>query len=136
METQQKFLDFMERMEKINRKQVFYARLQFLFTVIAAVCCIVLLVTASKMVPMLQETAKQAETVLSNLETVTTQLAQADLAGMVGNVDDLVTTSQEGVKQALDKINGIDFDALNEAIKDLSDVINPITNFFRTFRIG
>ena len=141
MENTQKLMDLLEQMEKANRKQVAYARLQFVFSVIAAICCILLLLAGVKVLPQLQEAALQAETVLTNLETVTTELAQADLIGMVENVDALVTnvdglvgTSQEGVEQTMAKINAIDFDALNDAIKDLSDVIEPIAKFFNTFK--
>lgn len=141
MENNQKLMDLLEQMEKANRKQVAYARLQFIFSVIAAICCILLLLAGVKVLPQLQEAALQAETVLTNLETVTTELAQADLIGMVENVDALVTnvdglvgTSQEGVEQTMAKINAIDFDALNDAIKDLSDVIEPIAKFFNTFK--
>ena len=141
MENNQKLMDLLEQMEKANRKQVAYARLQFVFSVIAAICCILLLLAGVKVLPQLQEAALQAETVLTNLETVTTELAQADLIGMVENVDALVTnvdglvgTSQEGVEQAMAKINAIDFDALNDAIQDLSDVIEPIAKFFNTFK--
>lgn len=141
MDNNQKLMDLLEQMEKANRKQVAYARLQFVFSVIAAICCILLLLAGVKVLPQLQEAALQAETVLTNLETVTTELAQADLIGMVENVDALVTnvdglvgTSQEGVEQTMAKINAIDFDALNDAIKDLSDVIEPIAKFFNTFK--
>lgn len=141
MENTQKLMDLLEQMEKANRKQVAYARLQFIFSVIAAICCILLLLAGVKVLPQLQEAVLQAETVLTNLETVTTDLAQADLIGMVENVDALVTnvdglvgTSQEGVEQTMAKINAIDFDALNDAIQDLSDVIEPIAKFFNTFK--
>ena len=141
MDNNQKLMDLLEQMEKANRKQVAYARLQFVFSVIAAICCILLLLAGVKILPQLQEAALQAETVLTNLETVTTELAQADLIGMVENVDALVTnvdglvgTSQEGVEQAMAKSNAIDFDALNDAIQDLSDVIEPIAKFFNTFK--
>ena len=141
MENTQKLMDLLEQMEKANRKQVAYARLQFVFSGIAAICCILLLLAGVNVLPQLQEAALQAETVLTNLESVTTELAQADLIGMVENVDALVTnvdglvgTSQEGVEQTMAKINAIDFDALNDAIKDLSDVIEPIAKFFNTFK--
>ena len=141
MDNNQKLMDLLEQMEKANRKQVAYARLQFIFSVVAAICCILLLLAGVKVLPQLQEAALQAETVLTNLESVTTELAQADLIGMVENVDALVTnvdglvgTSQEGVEQTMAKINAIDFDALNDAIKDLSDVIEPIAKFFNTFK--
>jgi hypothetical protein len=54
---------------------------------------------------------------------------------LVSNVDGLVAISQEGVEQAMEKLNGIDFEALNQAIQDLSDVIEPIANFFNTFKL-
>lgn len=143
METDMKLVELLERMEQTNKKQVFYARLQFLFTVVAALCCVVLLLSGMSVLPKLQETAVQAEAVLTNLETVTTELANVDLNSMVQNVDALVTdvdglvgTSQVGVEQAMEKLNAIDFDALNEAIKDLSDVIDPIARFFNKYKIG
>ena len=143
MENDQKLLQLLEDMEKANRKQVTYARLQFIFSVVAAVCCMALLLSGMKVLPRLQETAAQAEVVLSNLERVTSELAESNLSSMVenvdalvGNVDGLVTTSQSGVEQTMEKINAIDFEALNDAIKDLSDVIEPIAKFFNTFKIG
>ena len=141
MENNERMMELLERMEKANRKQVAYARMQFLFSAVAAVCCALLLFSGMKILPQLQEAAVQAETVLSNLETVTTELAQADLSGMVenvdalvNNVDGLVGTSQTAVEQTMTKINAVDFDALNEAIKDLSDVIEPIAKFFNNFK--
>ena len=141
MENNERMMELLERMEKANRKQVAYARMQFLFSAVAAVCCAMLLFSGMKILPQLQKAAVQAETVLSNLETVTTELAQADLSGMVenvdalvNNVDGLVGTSQTAVEQTMTKINAVDFDALNEAIKDLSDVIEPIAKFFNNFK--
>lgn len=143
MENDQKLLQLLEDMEKANRKQVTYARLQFIFSVVAAVCCMALLLSGMKVLPRLQETAAQAEVVLANLESVTSELAESNLSSMVENVDalvenvdSLVTTSQSGVEQTMEKINAIDFEALNDAIKDLSDVIEPIAKFFNTFKIG
>ena len=141
MEQDQKLLELLQQMEKSNRKQVTCARLQLVFSLIAAVCCVALLLVGIKILPQLQEATAQAETVLQNLETVTTELAQADLSGMVENIDALVTnvdglvgTSQAGVEETMKKINGIDFDALNNAIKDLANVIEPIAKFFNTFK--
>ncbi len=139
----ERLLQLLEKMENTNRTQVLYARLQFVFTALSAMCCIVLLVFGMKVLPQLQEAAVQAETVLTNLETVTTELAASDLSSMVenvdalvGNVDGLVSASQSGVEQAIEKMNAIDFEALNDAIKDLSAVIEPIAKFFKTFKIG
>lgn len=143
MEIDQKFLELLERIESSNRKQTRYARLQFILSFTAAGACLVLIFAGMKILPQLRQIIMQTETVLTNLETVTTELASADLPGMVseidvlvGNVDELVSTSQTGVEQAIAKINAISFDQLNEAIKDLSDVIEPIAKFFKSFKFG
>ena len=89
------------------------------------------------------ESLQKIGTVLVDVYNRLTELAQSDLSGMVtnmdtlvANVDGLVGTSQAGVEETMKKINAIDFDALNQAIKDLSDVIEPIAKFFNTFKLG
>ena len=61
MENNERMMELLERMEKANRKQVAYARMQFLFSAIAAICCAVLLFSGMKILPQLQEAAVQAE---------------------------------------------------------------------------
>ncbi len=68
----------------------------------------------------------QAETVMDNMEQVTTELATADITGMLKDMDTLVTTSEEGMGEALKKVTDIDIDSLNEAIKDLGAIVAPL----------
>ena len=145
---QQEQLDvhqLLERLDKSNRQQVKYARLQCLFSAVAAVCCVVLFVSVNSLMPQIQQLSVQLETVLANLETVTTQIAELDLKGMVQsaegdlktmvqNVDSLVSTSQAGVSETLKKLNSIDFAKLNQAINDLSAVVEQLSRFFNVFR--
>lgn len=145
---QQEQLDvhqLLERLDKSNRQQVKYARLQCLFSAVAAVCCVVLFVSVNSLMPQIQQLSVQLETVLANLETVTTQIAELDLKGMVQsaegdlkimvqNVDSLVNTSQAGVSETLKKLNSIDFAKLNQAINDLSAVVEQLSRFFNVFR--
>lgn len=140
MNSEQHYQQLLTRMEENSRKQVVYARIQCIFSIVAAVCCIALLIVGITVLPKLQNVAEQADVVLSNLESVTSELAEVDLTGMVehvdtlvSNVDDLVATSQDGVESTMEKINEIDFEALNKAIEDLSDVIAPIADFFNMF---
>lgn len=140
METNPETREWMAKMEKSSRQQVRWARLQCLFALAAAVCCAAVLLIVLTFVPQVQQVVGQvqnlgiqAETVLTNLETVTSELAAVDLESMVTNVDSLVTNSQDGVKQALDKINTLDIETLNQAITDLSDVVKPLAEFFNKF---
>ena len=140
MENNQEMQKWMEQMERSNRQQVRYARLQCFFSFAAALCCAALLFAVIRVLPQVQQItgqvqdlAVQAETVLTNLETVTNELAAVDLGSMVTNVDSLVSSSQEGVEQALGKINSLDIDSLNQAIADLSEVVEPLAKFFKAF---
>lgn len=140
METNPEMQELMTRLEKTSRQQVRYARLQCFFAVLAAVCCCAMLLAVLSVVPQVEQIAvqirnlgTQAETVLGNLEAVTSELAQVDLGSMVSNVDSLVADSQEGVKQALDKLNALDIHSLNQAIADLSAVVKPLAEFFSKF---
>lgn len=75
----------------------------------------------------------QAEIIMDNMETVTQTLADADLGGMVENVNTLTTESQSVVTEAMKKLDTIDIITLNKAIQDLADVVEPlakVSNFF------
>lgn len=133
MEEKKELQEWMDRLEKFNHQQAKYAKLQCLFTLVAAVCCVSLFVLVYIKLPAMQEVVVTMETVLENLETVTNQIAEVDFGAMVKNVDDLVVTSQAGVEQAMDQISAIDFKTLNQAIKDLSDVVAPLAKFFNVF---
>ena len=151
MEEKQELQEWMDRMEESNRQQARYAKWQCIFTAIAAVCCVSLFLLVYIKMPALQDLSIKMEnvltdlevitqqlsgsmeTVLENLETVTAQLAEVDLGAMAESVDDLVTTSQAGVEQAMDRLNTIDFKKLNQAIGDLADVVEPLAKFFNVF---
>ena len=79
------------------------------------------------LMPEVRNLTRQMETVLANLELVTTQLAGMDLGVMVQNVDELVVTTREG-------LGAIDFQMLNQAIEDLADVVEPLAKFFNVFQ--
>lgn len=140
MEMNPEMLTFLEKLEKSNRQQVRFARLQCLFSVLAAACCLLLLLTVAKIVPDIRALSQeiggialQAETVLTNLETVTEELAAADLEGLVTNVDNLVATGQEGLEEVMVKLNAMDIETLNKAVEDLSKVVEPLARFAERF---
>jgi len=127
-------LELLKKMEENSRKQLNYARIQCLFSILAAVCCIALLVVVLHMLPTVQGIAQQAEVILADLETATHNLAKIDLTGTIDNVNALLTTSQSGVEEAMEKINAIDFETLNSAIEDLADIIKPLADVSNLFK--
>lgn len=148
MDNQVDYGKHLAALEEISRKQLRYTRLQCLFSLISLVCCVVVVVLVCTALPRVNAIVSQAELILTNLETSTKELARMDLDSiaqqmqdlltnvdsLVGNVDTLVSTSQQGLVETLEKVNRVDFDALNKAIKDLSAVVEPLANFFSSFR--
>ena len=148
MENNTEMLAVLERMEKAGRKQLLYTRLQFIFALIAAVCCLTVLITVREFVPQLQSLTIQMESILENIDTVTQELASVDLGQMVRNVDTLVvevgglitdvgglvTDSQGAVQEAMDKLNALDLEKLNKAIEDFAAITESLANATRWFR--
>ena len=134
MEEKQELQELLKRLDESNRQQAKYARWQCILSVAAAVCCVGLFVLVWQLMPQVRALTGQMETVLANLEIVTEQLAGMDLGEMVRNVDGLVAASQAGVEEAMSKLNSIDFEELNRAIGNLSDVVEPMAKFFQVFR--
>ena len=125
----------LEQLAESSRKQEHFARIQCIFTIVAAAACLLLLFSVSRVIPQVKYLSEQihsisvqAETVLTNLETVTDELAKSDISSMVSHVDTLAQTSQSGIQQALEKINGIDIENLNKAIEDLSKIVTPLAD--------
>jgi len=140
--------EIMLRIERNSRRQTNFARFQCFSTIIITVCFVAIVAFVLIAMPKITEMVTraeglitQAETVMNNLEVTSEALSKMDLTALtedmvvlVDNVNELVTTSQEGVQQTLEKINMIDFEGLNQAIKDLSDVIEPLAKFVNTFK--
>lgn len=136
MDNQEQIQKLLEKMESNSRRQLFYSRIQFFATLALTVCCVLLLLRIRQFLPQIELLAAQAEQVLTNLEAVTGELQKLDLVGMVENINSLVSTSQDGVEEALGAIKEIRFDALNQAIEDLSAVIQPMADFVKRFNLG
>ncbi|MCR5508981.1 MAG: hypothetical protein K6F34_09870 [Lachnospiraceae bacterium] len=93
---------------------------------------------ANQIIAQTNEVINQANTVLSdvqptiqNLNAVTDELANSDLTGMLEDVDALVVSSEKNMAEALQTITDIDIDSLNQAISDLSAIVQPLAGMFR-----
>ena len=132
--------ELMEQIHASLEKQNRYAKWQLIFTVALVVCCVGLalmvfdlLPKVQALIPRVESLTQQIEVTLTDLQGITKQLAEADLKGMVDNVDQLVGSSQTAVEQTMEKMNSIDLTTLNKAIKDLAAVIEPMAKFFNMF---
>src|SRR5574344_1365932 len=127
MEENRETLELLRKIEKNSRMQTYSGYARTVLVLVCAVCIVVLTCAVMKLLPQInailgqaQDAVKQVGTVLDYLEQTSYQLSQVDMQGMVSNVDGLVTTGQQSLQATMEKLNSIDFDALNKAIKDLS----------------
>ena len=136
----QDMLELLRKIEESNRKQLLYTRIQCIAALVAVACFAGIyflikdfLPQISTIVTQIPGVVAQMEVVLGNLETVTTELTEVDFVGMVEGVNTLVATGQSGLQETVNKMNSIDFEALNKAIDTLTQVIEPLAKFFKVF---
>lgn len=138
MMTGEEFCAMMERIEASNAGQEKYAKKQYHMSRITAAASVivlgVVLYTASVLIPKINVTYQNMELIMEDLQIVTSELAEADINKMIDDVDELAVKSQENIGSAMEKINAIDIEGLNQAIKNLSDAVGPFAEFFNKFR--
>ena len=131
----QKYMqEMMERIEKSNAGQEKYARRQYRMSQITAAASLLILAavcyTCSVVIPKVNVTYQHLELVLEDLETISSELAEADLGRMIQDIDHMVVSSEENMNE----IGAIDIDQLNGAIASLSGVVKPLADFFGRFQ--
>lgn len=123
-------LEILKKIEENSRKSARNSTLQTVFTLVAALCCLAVVIAVFSVMPRVDGLLNQVETVLQNLEQISGELGRLDLEGMVANVDELVNSGQTSLEQTMEKLETIDFEALNQAIQDLAKVIEPLARLF------
>ena len=111
--------ELLSELLRYQKKEVRHARLA---TIVSVLLIGALLVTLLVALP-------RAVTVLDHMET---SLEQIDV--FVEGANQVVSQNTDAVTEAVGKLNGLDFDALNKAIRDLSDTVGPLANFARLFQ--
>ena len=111
---------------------------------IAAICvAAALLISLAIVVPkvfrfigQLEETVMEVDNLLVDVKSITKDVN--DLAdnvnSLVDNINNMVTDNMGAITDIVQSLNEIDFDTLNKAITDLSDVVEPLGNFERYFK--
>lgn len=128
----------LKQLEESTARQEKYMKRICSMTTVAAACCVLILAIAASafftLVPTLKSSLRSIDQTAQNLKQVSQELSEADLAGMVQHVDRMAVTGEEGVRNALEKVQAINIDELNSAISALSDAVTPFAEFMRSFR--
>ena len=130
----------LEQLLKNSEKQLFYTRVTSLFAMVLVAAVIICLVMV---VPKLLDTVTNVNNVMAQV-TETIELADTaiesvtemskSITAMGNNMDTFITDNSKSVEDVMKKLEQIDFEGLNSAIKDLGDVVEPFANFFGKFK--
>ena len=123
----------LSEIRKFSKKQVTWQRLSSLCILGALICIVVVLFI---LVPRVLETldhinsvATKVETSLENVDVMVDEMTVASQ-----NLNKLVGDNSQALTDAVEKMAGVDYDGLNQAIQDLQDAIGPMATFFNRFR--
>lgn len=114
--------NLLETLEKLQKKHLVYQR-------ISCALILVFVLSVVSILPSVFRTLNAAETALNNANSAILQ-AQETLE----EVSDFVVASEQQINDAMERINGIDFEGLNVAISDLQAIVEPMAQFFGKFR--
>lgn len=134
MEENKEIIELLKKLDESSQKRVRLGRILCVLALVAALFCGATFAVVFSLVPQVETVLTQVQPVLGNLEQTSQQLAALDLEGMVSNVDALVITGQQTLQQSMEKLDTVDFDALNQAIRDLSAVIEPLAKWGKMFQ--
>jgi len=123
-----------------SQKQLFYARIRTLalliFVLLGIVCGVILippvLTTVNRANDMILQTSETITLANEAIESVT-QMSET-ITDMGDNMDAFITENAQSIADVMKKLDEIDFEGLNGAIKDLGDVVEPLAKFFGKFK--
>ena len=121
-------LDLLREQNGLLKKQLNRSRLLIIILVVLALVAVAAFVV---LVPKMTAMTQQIQESMAELDAITRQLDSVDLAGNLENVNGLVVACQEYLGDTMEKLNGMDFEGLNQAITTLSDLTSGMSYWFR-----
>lgn len=102
-----------------------YEKAGFILRLIVAVCSfltfLTILIVAIAIVPKAINLINTAQRTLDNMETVSEDLKALELAEAIKNIEDDTSQAMSDVSSAMDQIEKLDIDSLNQSIQELKD---------------
>jgi len=116
-----------------QKKELRHTRFVFMVNLILT---LLLAITLAVVVPHVLKLVNEADATLSEVNVLVDDanemVGQAQV--LIENANTMVTENTEAVTETVQKLNAVDFDSLNEAIRNLNDATAPLANFARKFQ--
>ncbi len=118
----------------MEEKQLRYQKMLFALTLVNTIIMVLILVMLAGalmfILPRVEEIYSSAMISLRNLEETSNALRNADIEGLVANMNNLTDLAVGDLTELKEKIDSIDFQALNDSIQQFTAVISPLSRFF------
>lgn len=128
LNNQDEVVKLLKEQQKYLKRQVSWMRFLTIFLTVTVVAVGGFIFT---LIPKAEKIMTQIDTVTNDMDTVITDLNNANLPVALENVNKLLETSQTTLVDAAENMNKIDFETLNKAIGDLQKVVEPLANLFK-----
>ncbi len=125
LENSQKVLK-LQRISTISMVGIFVVAVIAVLVVVPQV--VATLNTVSLLVERTETTVDNADATLEDISQMAESLQKAG-----DKTEQMLVDNEAELVDSMDKISKIDFDGLNEAIKDLQDAVGPLANFMNRF---
>lgn len=119
------------------KKMLRHSRLRTLLTAIMTAIFLGLGVFALQAGAQLNHILYEAETTFSKLSAISADIGEADVPGMIDEINVLVQDGQTAAAAATDsmqtaaaKVDALDIDTLNQSIQDFAAVVEPLSKLF------
>lgn len=114
-----------EEMKKDNRKDAFKDNVRNAALIVMAICAIIVTVYVVMLIKNINDKINaiyvKADAAVTTLNEVANDVSEADLPGMAQQLKSLTEDATDAVATAMDKIDSIDIDSLNDTIHQLDE---------------
>ncbi len=154
-DTNEKLMQMFEELRTYEKKNLRINRIRMLCSGLGLLILIVALIIGlsyvGTVVSKVNDVSKIAIVTVNNINTIAEQITKVDLEKLGKSLQSIadmgevtlrqVSTATEGLDElvkdadeAMQHINSVNFQDLNNGIKELNDVLEPIAKFFNVFR--
>lgn len=133
-------VELLKKLVDHSKKQLMFSRITtvtiLVMTAAIVVCMVILIPPVMETVSQAKEVMAQASAAIERADEAVESVTEMSksVTNMCNDMDILISENSETVSQAMKKMEAIDFEGLNKAIKDLGDVVEPFASFFGKFK--
>ncbi len=132
--SEEEFRETLAELNKANREQADYAKKTWILTMISTISIVIvalfIIIYCTFLIPKINKLLNQAQVGVDNIADLSQRLTDSNLDEIIEDVGGLVTTTEKDLELTMKKIDELNIEELNRGISNLSDVIEPLAEFF------